>query len=511
MFFRRNRQDYWSTAIEKELEKLEEGDIRALLIVYCAFAVGDERLMRRAGHVIRQKLEGRTLGQMVRLYERFRTFTSLEWSIDWSQVPLKPVLDALDREDRKYVLILGTFHPNGYFRERCMDELVKEKGVLPCLILRANDWVEPVRRKAFLLLDHYIDQCSMEELLSSMPVFERLRISGRRSDEQFQKLKGQVSARLEPALKGEEWQSVWSEDFSVRKSLYRMAVGSALLRMEQLEYWLRREKDSCGMMFLIRGILKHPDCTLDRAADYLTYPNAQVRKCALEYRYERLKESWPGLSDMLLDSGRGVREYASYILERHTDLDIRDYYLGHLGEKGAEYAVLGLAEYSSRGNVSALLPGLNSPVRKIQRYTLLALGCQEDFEDEELLWRYLLDQREDIAKAAFVSIRKRDFYPGAEKLYHAYREAKREHTKRYLLRLLLMESSWNRLPWLLYIYDETLPEQEKQLVKGGISCRFMYTKVSEAQKEEICRALKEKGKSLPEGMEKEILYDMRFV
>lgn len=281
--------------------------------------------------------------------------------------------------------------------------------------------------------------------------------------------------------------------------------------MEQMDEWLRREKDSFGMTMLIKGILSHPDCTLERAKKYLTYPSAQIRKRALAYRYECLKDSWPGLDSMLLDSSRGVREYASYILEQHTNLDIRDYYLSHLRDERPDYVILGLSEYSHRGNVTALLPGLKSPIKRVQKYTLLALGQQEDFEDEELLWKYLLDEQEDISKAACISIQKRGFYSGAEKLYCAYCSSKKEHQKRYLLRLLLRENSWNRLPWLIRLYNEGLPEQEKQSIKGGIHCRFMYVRVSEMQKEEICKALKEKAGELPKGMEEEIRYDMRFV
>ena len=502
---------YWPKIIDRELEKLEAGDIRALLTSYCAFAVGDKKLMRRAGRIIRQQLENCTLGQMIGLYERFRTFISLEWSIDWSALPIKPILDALDGEDLKYVLILGTFHPNGYFRERCMQELAGESGALPYLMLRANDWAEPVREKAFFLLESYIVKCSMEEILSAMPVLEKLQHSGRRSDEQLETLKSQVFARLERILKNEDWRDVWPEDFSVRKSLYRMAMESGLLSMEQMDNWLRREKNSCAVTMLIRGILTHPDCSLARAEHYLTYPNAQIRKYALEYTYEHRKESWPELVSMLLDSGRSVREYAAYILERHTDLDIREYYLEHLGDERPEYAILGLSEYSRSGNVVALLPGLKHPAGRVQKCTLLALGRQEDFEDEELLWNYLLNERADISKAAFISIQRRGFYPGAEKLYHAYCSSKKEHKRRYLLCLLLRESSWERLPWLIRIYGEDLAEQEKWLVRGGIRCRFMYTKVSEAQKEEIYRALKEKKETLPKGVEEEILYDMRFV
>lgn len=515
MILGKRRQTYWMKIIEKELEKLEAGDMGALLKVYCVFAVGDKKQMWRAGRAIRNQLEYLTLGQMIRLYERFRTFTSLEWAIDWSAVSLNLILKALDgeewKEERKYVLILGTFHPNGYFRERCMEELVKEKGVLPYLMLRANDWVRPVREKAFSLLNRYILSCSMEEILGSLPVLEKLEHSGRRSDEQLQELKEQIFAGLEQILKGQGWRDIWPQDFSVRKSLYHMTIGQGTLSMEQMDEWLRKEKNSFGKVVIIKGILSHPDCTLERAKDYLTYPNAQIRKFALAYRYEHLKDSWPGLDSMLLDSGRSVRDYASYILEKHTNLDIRNYYLSHLEDEQPDYAILGLSEYSHRGNVEALLPGLEHPVRKVRKYTLLALGRQEDFEDEELLWKYLLDEQVVISKAAYISIQKRGFYPGAEKLYHAYCSSKKEHQKRYLLHLLLRENSWNRLPWLIRLYDEDLSEQEKQRVKGGICCRFMYARVSEMQKEEICKALKENAGKLPKGMEEEIRYDMKFL
>ena len=115
---------------------------------------------------------------MIELYERFRTFISLEWSIDWSSLSLNSILRAFcgkdQGEERKYVLILGTFHPNGYFWERCMEELVKESGALPYLMLRANDWVKPVREKAFFLLNRYIASCSVEEILFSSTLHEAI-------------------------------------------------------------------------------------------------------------------------------------------------------------------------------------------------------------------------------------------------------------------------------------------------------------------------------------------------
>ena len=173
-------------------------------------------------------------------------------------------------------------------------------------------------------------------------------------------------------------------------------------------------------------------------------------------------------------------------------LDIRGYYLDHLTEDGRGYAVLGLSEYSRQGNVQSFLGCLEAQesqehqkrqegqerqevqTRRILRAVLLALGTQEDFSDVEFLWRYLADERVDIAKAAYLSIRKLDIPLGAERVYQAYMEAELAHQKRYLLSLLLKENSWERLPCLLGLYHVDMPEREREQVLSGICCRSMY-------------------------------------
>lgn len=287
--------------------------------------------------------------------------------------------------------------------------------------------------------------------------------------------------------------------------------------MEQMEDCLEREKQSCLKRILIKRILIHPDCTVEWTEHYLKDPSSVVRRMAVESRYGRLKDSWPGLEEMLLDGSKGIRGYAAYILERHGSLDIRRYYLDHLTEDGRGYAVLGLSEYSRRGNVQSLLGCLDAQeeqgaqTRRVLRSVLLALGTQEDFADEDLLWRYLADERADIAKAAYLSLRRMDIRLGAGKLWKAYTETGTEHQKRYLLQLLLKEDSWERLPYLLCLYRQDLPEQEKGQILSGICCRSMYGRVTRPLQQQILSALEQKKEELPAGVEKGILYDMRFL
>ncbi len=497
--------------MEGELEKLESGDLTGLRFVYSAFATRDAKLMMRAGEVVRRQLSPMANLQLLGLCERFRTFTSLEWTIDWADVLPDQIQKVLSGEAYRYVLILGSFHPNGYFREKCVHVMAGHEGMLFWLFFRMNDWVSQVRDAAGRALDRYLRDCGTGELLESLPAFERLKAGRRRTESRMQALEKQIEDKLFCVLGEMSLREVSGMETTVRSALYRTAVHGGLWNLKDMEVCLAGERASGLKGLLARAILSHPDCTPDWAEHFLWDVSPQVRRLAVEYRYEHLKTGWPGLERMLLDKSRGVREYAAYILERHGGFDIRGYYLEHMKDGRPEYAILGLAEYSRKGNVPALLNCLQRPERSILKCTLMALGSQEDFGDGELLWCYLLDDRLELSKAAYLSMRKKGFRPGAGRIYRAYLETGDGHQRRYLLKLLLAEGSWERLPCLLRLYREEMSGQERVQILAGISSRFMYAKVSDAIRGDILSALEECRGKLPEGVEAGILYDLRFL
>ena len=517
------------TSIDQAIDRLKDGDLSVLRIVYTVLATEDRTAIRQAGEAVCEQLSRLTRTGLLKLCERFRDSTSLEWFVDWSRVSPERLEKALSKGAYRHVLILGAFHPNGYYRERCVRAMAGLPGMLYWLLPRVNDWVPQVRLEAENVLGPYLLSCDGAELIDALPAFDRLRDGRRRTSGQMERLEEQVRERLSQALAEMGVGGVAGRPPAVRASLYRMAAGAGLWTMEQMEACLEREKQSCLKRILLRQIFAHPDCTVEWAEHYLKDPSSVVRRMAVESRYGRLKDSWPGLEEMLADSSKGVRGYAAYILKRHGSLDIRGYYLDHLTEDGRGYAILGLSEYSRQGNVQSFLGCLEAQesqehqkrqegqerqevqTRRILRAVLLALGTQEDFSDVEFLWRYLADERVDIAKAAYLSIRKLDIPLGAERVYQAYMEAELAHQKRYLLSLLLKENSWERLPCLLGLYHVDMPEREREQVLSGICCRSMYGKVTKPLQQAIVSALEQKREELPAGVEKGILYDMRVL
>lgn len=497
--------------IKDGIEQLKSGDVGELRIVYSAFATNDTELIRCAGEAVTHSLRGLQRTRLLRLCERFRQFTSLEWCIDWADVSLDKVEESLSEEAYRYVLILGSFHPNGYFREKCMYKMAGYDGMLFWLFFRVNDWVWDIRTAACGILEVYLREADAQELFEGIPGFERLLACRRRTEDQMQKLGAQIEKRISLALRETDIRAIPRMEPAVRRALYRVLVQAGLFVPGEMDALLQQEKIPHLKRILLKGILAQPDCTPEWAERYLTDSSAVVRRMAVEFRYEHLKTCWQGLEEMLLDSSRGVREYAAYILGRHGSLDIRRYYLAHIGDDKPENAIMGLSENSRCGNIQEFMTCMERPERTILKCALLALGRQEDFVDGELLWHYLLDDRADLSKAAYVSIRKRDFHFGAERLYCAYMETEGEQRKGYLLNLLLRESSWSRLPYLVRIYRRDASGKDWDRVLSGIQGRFMYGRISQSLHQDILLALEENGRELPEGVEEKILYDMKFL
>ena len=79
--------------------------------------------------------------------------------------------------------IAGTFHGNGYYRQKCMEALASYEETLSFLMLRLNDWVSPIRESAFALVQKRLETCQILELFEALPMFAKVKDSKRRSNE----------------------------------------------------------------------------------------------------------------------------------------------------------------------------------------------------------------------------------------------------------------------------------------------------------------------------------------
>ena len=249
-----NKEQY--ETLSQNIEKLQQKDSRFLAGAYCTFVYGDRELVMRAGTAIRELLETYPMQQMISLSERFRQTTSLDWLIDWEKQDLQFIRKQFAEEmDYFYALILGTFHPNGYFRETCVLELADYPGSLPYLILRMNDWVGTIRETVFELILGKIGACPVEEVLLSMQAFEKVEKSQRCGDESLCAVEEKLSERIRADLPGIPLYRISQYEFHTRKNIYRLLFSQRFLTLEAANDLLYREKHSFCQSIILSGIL----------------------------------------------------------------------------------------------------------------------------------------------------------------------------------------------------------------------------------------------------------------
>lgn len=510
LFWKKSNLTKYEQQMSDAAEQLQTGDVGGLRITYEAMASGRKELVKKAGRAIATYMEPLKVKQIIRLSELFRDYTSMTWGINWKNVDVKSKKNWFAaEEDYKAVLMLGTFHPSGYYREYCMEQLASYQNVLIYFLLRTNDWVKEVREKAYSLAVNRIQWCSVMELVSAVQAMEKLRYSGRISREYFESLDQLFYDRLETGLKEVPLYQIHKYEFDTRKYLYRLLVSKRTLNLEQINILLEWEKHSFCKQILITNILQYYECSDEQITQYLTNKNYVVRRRAMEYKYNREKNAWLGVEQMLLDSNKGVRELAVFIVNRHTQINILEYYIKHLEDENPLQAIVGIGEHGGKKEAERLLPYLHSNEKKQIRATLEALGKLIGIDGYDLFWEYLMNAENGISKSAYSAIKSAGISYEAKMLYDLCTQTNYEHVRRYTLQMLLRKNSWIRLPYLLKLYKEPAFETLQREISFGIATRSMYGCISEEQADEIKQILQQG--SFSEGFVKNLLFDLKFV
>lgn len=179
MFWKKRKNAELEIQLYDAIEKLEAGEMSYLKIAYEAVVFENREMVKKAGHGMKKCLENATAKQMITLSERFREYSSLDWFVDWKNIDIKEKKTWFGSEQEYvYALIVGSFHPNGYFREACSKELYNYPNTLGYMLLRVNDWVTPIRKSMFLLALRRLESCTVTELFLSLQHMEKLSRSG---------------------------------------------------------------------------------------------------------------------------------------------------------------------------------------------------------------------------------------------------------------------------------------------------------------------------------------------
>lgn len=501
-----------SQQLDFAIKAVSEGKYGYINEMYRVFALNGNRTQQiKAAQVLEEMLHSLTVKQLLQI--DFSQIKDMWWYDTWSDIEVSDkMFSHLSRSQYAALLKWGTFHANGYYRQRCMEALAAEyEDSLLFLMLRLNDWVEPIREKAFRLVCERLKKSDVEELFRAMPCFVKVQRSQRRKEKYLLYVDKQIKEEIARKISQIEPKRVKYYELSVRNAIYRTVSGSKIIEKETIQELMMAEKDSFGKRILIQGILRNYGCGDEQIEKYLKYKSTIVRQCALEYRYQKLHDAWQGIEELLLDKSKRIREYVSYILKKHTDFFILGFYLSRLEtEINKTVPVLGIGEHGSCAEIETIRPFLESPDEKTVKAALAALGQLAGKKEESTYWEYLLDARCTVAKRAYLVIKKLDIHYGSESLYEEYKARMACVTGKYFLELLLREPSWERLPYLLKLYQMKTGNMYWRIC-SGINSRSMYAKVSATKAQEIKQILQDMEGKIPDSMIKGILLDLKYV
>lgn len=301
-------------------------------------------------------------------------------------------------------------------------------------------------------------------------------------------------------------------EISVKNAIYRFVYQNDVLNLSKLERLLLLEKSSYGKGLLVQAVFKHPDCTKEKIFQYLSDRSSVVRYYALKQYYDICRNVWPDLEWMLLDKARKIRDYAGYILKKHADFDVLGFYKEQLNREKSKAAIWGIGENGTAAELAVLSPYLEVGDVHLQKVALQAYGMIAREQGEEVYWTFLQNTEPLLFVQAYRLLVKYDVKYGAKPVFELYEKCTELPAADYLIRLLVREPSWKRMPYLLLLCDaERLSENMKKLIFFAIQHRSMYGSITSQEAEVIRKRLEEKSKCFSEKVVEDILWDMKFV
>lgn len=524
---KKQHKNYFLDFISKSaLPSFRDGKIGYAVVLHSVFALDDEKQLHiEVANAYVGLLSQNTIKKLVYIEENCRCYVdyygydSHSWRPDWKNTDMSRArFNYLSNEQYIAVLKLGTFHADGYCRQRCMEELCGYADTLPFFMLRMNDWVEEIREKAFELACGRLEVCDIYELSSAMPMLEKLRNSRRRKSAYLNKIEEFFTQNIASKMSTLKLDEVHTYDIAIKNAIYRFVNKNRVLSLEAMEELLHYEKESYGKRLITRGILYQYDCDFERIQGYLKSKNGMVRYETLVYwYYTKIKEPWEGLETLLMDRVKRIRLEAGYILEKHKVLDVLDYYKSKLANEVSATAIYGIGEHGGSSDIELIKPYFEDEDTRLVKAALSAYMSIAAEKGEDLYWKYLLDERASVCKRAYHAIRKYDIHYGAKTLYDEFLKNDNELTRAYLLELICVEpSTWGRLPYLLRLWGRNdIYKQQGYRISLAIDDRSMYASITKDEAQEILDILDELAKTKPiltvERIRKPIEFDLQFV
>jgi HEAT repeat protein len=353
------------------------------------------------------------------------------------------LVGALDdgTPDSLWVMGFLSFHWNGFLREEAVRRLAARQEIdrVPFLLLRANDWVSQVRKRAKQALLVAIKAHGADAFGAFLPLVERLSATRREDHEQLLSAIGGLFA-------GSEGQrvlrrAICSPDRYVRRSAYARGWESGDSDVGGFLEGACADSDS-----VVRSGAVQRACQLADGHDRRTWLRrflgdkfSCVRRIAL---YGWVEHFADGVLDdaflaLLADRSAGIRDAARFYVKRASKFD----FVGHYRERFTSRqvalrtaALIGFGETAQRRQLSEIVPFLSDSSARVRAAAMTAAGKLTESSETASFVTGLQDESPAVSKAARLVLERRR--PSvAELREHLYSDVP-DHTRINILKIL---------------------------------------------------------------------------
>ena len=410
---------------------------------------------------------------------------------------------AADRTFRTPVLGLLSFHRNGYVRQAAVRLLAAERDgtELPYLLIRQNDWVEPISRDARTAVEERLVDANVAHLAYNLPLIVRL--SGWKRRDHSAAVQRTIELLVQPQHAELLYSSIRSPHRLVRRWVARRALDLAGAHREEIIRRGVQSDDSVIRLWSSRlvGALLADEEVQQIVGRLKQDSAAPVRSAAFWTAAQRFPndatETW---REALLDRSFSIRELARSQLAKLGVVDVAPLYREVLARNvDSLLGLLGLGETGNEADLPAIRRCLKAalPTRRREAIAGLARIGGESITGE--LIRCLQDDCRGVTREVQRLLEKSGRTLCGDELWAVVREDKRVHCRVTAIRLVFNMGKWRSLPWLIGAAvhpDANTASLAQQFIEAWFSpprCNKVWTKPSPIEGESIKVAFSQFG------------------
>jgi hypothetical protein len=327
----------------------------------------------------------------------------------WPELGPGDVMRFATATDDTRILGALSFHPNGRIRERAVAHLASRAGgdELPFLLIRLNDWVSEVARRAERAVMRRIVPEYAVALADNLQIVLRLGDMRRRRHDGV--IDGVVALLLAPESRSALDRALADADRRVRRLLFRRALGAPGVDTTMLLQRALADEDMpvrLAAVRIARGLSR--EVIEQLLPTLLRDPSPAVRSEGLTAAVSLDAATADGaLFAALLDRAKSVRETARFYLRRQRGFDaFAAFYRERIAEMSGRTrrvrkltpAIDGLGEVGQRSDLAVLIPYLDDARPALRAAAVRAMALIDFDESAERLVEMLGDPSPSVTR-----------------------------------------------------------------------------------------------------------------